>query len=45
VLERVSSAWLPRVEVMTFEQLGRMGPVTHSEAVNTTIVQVLARRV
>jgi pimeloyl-ACP methyl ester carboxylesterase len=40
---RLLTAALPRVEVMTFEQLGHMGPVTHSDAVNATIEQFLAR--
>jgi len=40
---RLLTATLPRVEVMTFEQLGHMGPVTHPDAVNATIEQFLAR--
>jgi pimeloyl-ACP methyl ester carboxylesterase len=40
---RLLTATLPRVEVMTFEQLGHMGPVTHSDAVNAAIEQFLAR--
>jgi pimeloyl-ACP methyl ester carboxylesterase len=40
---RLLTAALPRVEVMTFEQLGHMGPVTHPDAVNAAIEQFLAR--
>jgi pimeloyl-ACP methyl ester carboxylesterase len=40
---RLLTATLPRVEVMTFEQLGHMGPVTHPDAVNAAIEQFLAR--
>jgi pimeloyl-ACP methyl ester carboxylesterase len=42
-MARLLTATLPRVEVMTVEQLGHMGPVTHSDAVNATIEQFLAR--
>lgn len=35
---------LPRVEVIEFEGLGHMGPVTHPEIVNTAISQFLERR-
>ena len=34
---------LPRVEVVEFEQLGHMGPVTHPDVVNAAIVQFLER--
>ena len=39
---RLLTATLPRVEVMTFDQLGHMGPVTHSDTVNATIEQFLS---
>lgn len=34
---------LPRVEVIEFEDLGHMGPVTHPERVNTAILRFLER--
>jgi pimeloyl-ACP methyl ester carboxylesterase len=34
---RLLTGALPRVEVVCFEQLGHMGPVTHPEIVNVTI--------
>lgn len=34
---------LPRVEVVEFEALGHMGPVTHPESVNEVILQFLER--
>jgi len=40
---RLLTAILPLVEVVTFEELGHMGPVTHADVVNATIVQFLAR--
>jgi pimeloyl-ACP methyl ester carboxylesterase len=40
---RLLTAALPRVEVVEFEKLGHMGPVTHPEPVNTAIRQFLER--
>jgi len=40
---RLLTATLPRVEVVEFEKLGHMGPVTHSGAVNEIIKQFLER--
>ena len=34
---------LPQVEVVEFEKLGHMGPVTHPDVVNETIGQFLER--
>jgi pimeloyl-ACP methyl ester carboxylesterase len=34
---------LPRVEVVEFEELGHMGPITHPERVNEVIARFLAR--
>ena len=36
-------ATLPRVEVLEFEELGHMGPVTHPEQVNAAIARFLER--
>jgi pimeloyl-ACP methyl ester carboxylesterase len=44
--ERFIDYWtgvLPRVEVVEFEKLGHMGPVTHPEQVNETIRKFLER--
>ena len=38
---RLLIAALPRVEVLEFEELGHMGPVTHPERVNAAIVRFL----
>jgi pimeloyl-ACP methyl ester carboxylesterase len=40
---RLLTATLPRVEVVEFENLGHMGPVTHPDAVNPVIEQFLER--
>ncbi|RZU02460.1 alpha/beta fold hydrolase [Rivibacter subsaxonicus] len=40
---RLLTAVLPRVEVLEFEGLGHMGPVTHPEVVNQAIARFLAR--
>lgn len=40
---RLLTAVLPRVEVVTFEGVGHMGPVTHPELVNTAIAGFLDR--
>ena len=40
---RLLMAALPRVEVVEFENLGHMGPVTHPNAVNEVIEQFLER--
>jgi len=40
---RLLTGALPRVEVVQFEKLGHMGPVTHSEPVNLAIRQFLER--
>ncbi len=40
---RLLTAALPRVEVVEFEKLGHMGPVTHPEPVNQAIRQFLER--
>ncbi|WP_395056411.1 alpha/beta fold hydrolase [Polaromonas sp.] len=42
---RLLTAVLPRVELMTFDGLGHMGPVTHPERVNDAIADFLDRRV
>jgi len=41
---RLLTQVLPRVEVVEFEELGHMGPVTHPHVVNATISQFLSRR-
>ncbi|HEY6966334.1 MAG TPA: alpha/beta hydrolase [Burkholderiales bacterium] len=38
---RLLTGALPRVEVMEFEKLGHMGPVTHPEPVNAAILRFL----
>ena len=40
---RLLTQALPRVEVMEFEALGHMGPVTHPDVVNAAIRQFLSR--
>lgn len=40
---RLLTAVLPRVEMVQFENLGHMGPVTHPDAVNEVIGQFLER--
>lgn len=40
---RLLTAALPRVEVVEFEKLGHMGPVTHPEPVNQAIKEFLER--
>jgi pimeloyl-ACP methyl ester carboxylesterase len=40
---RLLTQVLPRVEVMEFEALGHMGPVTHPQVVNAAIYQFLSR--
>jgi pimeloyl-ACP methyl ester carboxylesterase len=40
---RLLTGVLPRVEVVEFESLGHMGPVTHPESVNEVIMQFLER--
>jgi pimeloyl-ACP methyl ester carboxylesterase len=40
---RLLTAALPRVEVVEFEKLGHMGPVTHPDTVNEVIKRFLAR--
>jgi pimeloyl-ACP methyl ester carboxylesterase len=40
---RLLTRVLPRVEVMEFEALGHMGPVTHPQVVNAAISQFLSR--
>lgn len=40
---RLLTGALPRVEVVEFEKLGHMGPVTHPEPVNEVIRQFLER--
>ena len=40
---RLLTAVLPRVEMVEFENLGHMGPVTHPDAVNEVIGQFLER--
>ena len=40
---RLLTSALPRVEVVEFEELGHMGPVTHPEAVNRVIAGFLER--
>jgi pimeloyl-ACP methyl ester carboxylesterase len=41
---RLLTQVLPRVEVVEFEELGHMGPVTHPAVVNAAICQFLSRR-
>jgi pimeloyl-ACP methyl ester carboxylesterase len=40
---RLLTRALPRVEVVEFEELGHMGPVTHPEVVNAAISNFLER--
>ena len=40
---RLLTAVLPRVEIVEFEKLGHMGPVTHPDVVNEKIVRFLER--
>lgn len=40
---RLLTAALPRVEVMEFEKLGHMGPITHPDPVNEAIARFLDR--
>lgn len=40
---RLLASALPRVEVLEFEGLGHMGPITHPEVVNEAIAQFVAR--
>jgi pimeloyl-ACP methyl ester carboxylesterase len=40
---RLLTKALPRVEVLEFEKLGHMGPVTHPEPVNKAIERFLER--
>jgi pimeloyl-ACP methyl ester carboxylesterase len=40
---RLLATALPRVELVEFENLGHMGPVTHPDAVNEVIEQFLER--
>lgn len=40
---RLLAATLPRVELVEFENLGHMGPVTHPDLVNEVIAQFLER--
>ena len=40
---RLLTSALPRIEVMEFEELGHMGPVTHPEVVNRAIAGFLDR--
>jgi pimeloyl-ACP methyl ester carboxylesterase len=40
---RLLTAALPRVDIVEFEKLGHMGPVTHAEAVNDVIRKFLER--
>ena len=40
---RLLTRTLPRVEVVEFEELGHMGPITHPEVVNETIARFLER--
>ena len=42
---RLLTAVLPRVEVVTFEGVGHMGPVTHPELVNPAIAGFLDRHI
>ena len=40
---RLLAAALPRVDVMAFDELGHMGPLTHPDLVNAAIAQFLER--
>jgi pimeloyl-ACP methyl ester carboxylesterase len=40
---RLLASTLPRVELMEFENLDHMGPVTHPEVVNSAIQEFLTR--
>jgi len=40
---RLLTAALPRIEVVEFENLGHMGPITHPDAVNEVIGRFLER--
>ena len=40
---RLLASALPRVEVLEFDELGHMGPITHPEPVNEAIAQFLGR--
>jgi pimeloyl-ACP methyl ester carboxylesterase len=40
---RLLTGALPRVEVVQFDKLGHMGPVTHAEPVNAAILEFLER--
>ena len=40
---RILTTALPRVEVLEFEGLGHMGPVTHPDLVNKAIQRFLER--
>jgi pimeloyl-ACP methyl ester carboxylesterase len=40
---RLLTAALPRIEVVEFENLGHMGPITHPDAVNEAIGRFLER--
>ncbi|MNG36707.1 hypothetical protein D3C84_1238290 [compost metagenome] len=40
---RLLSSTLPQVEVLEFEGLGHMGPVTHPGPVNAAIARFLTR--
>lgn len=40
---RLLTSALPRVEVVEFDELGHMGPVTHPERVNEAIARFLER--
>lgn len=40
---RLLAGVLPRVEIVEFDDLGHMGPITHPDAVNEAIRQFLAR--
>jgi len=40
---RLLTAVLPRVEVLEFDQLGHMGPVTHPEVVNDAVGRFFER--
>jgi pimeloyl-ACP methyl ester carboxylesterase len=40
---RLLTQALPRVEVVEFEGLGHMGPITHPQRVNAAIAEFLAR--
>jgi pimeloyl-ACP methyl ester carboxylesterase len=40
---RLLTAALPRVEVIEFEGVGHMGPITHPQRINQAIVRFLER--